>query len=87
MQKEIEFKEGEKRAYKRAFNVVGPIAEQQSEDVVDGPVGVQRVGVPVVADEPMLASQNQHGPVDQFQRQQFIVTWRKQSQQIQMGNV
>lgn len=67
--------------------MVGPITELQSEDVIDGPVGVQRVGVPVVADESMLASQNQHGSVDQFQSEQFIVTWRKKSQQIKMVNV
>lgn len=55
--------------------MVGPVAELQSEDVVDGPVGVQRVGVPVVADEPVLASENQHGSVDQLQGEQLIVTW------------
>lgn len=53
--------------------MVGPITEVQSEDVIDGPVGIQRVGVPVVADESMLASQNQHGSVDQFHSEQFVV--------------
>lgn len=63
-----------KERIKPTFNVVGPITKLQSEDVIDGPVGVQRVGVPVVADESMLASQNQHGSVDQFQSEQFVVT-------------
>lgn len=78
------FKEAKKSAYKPTFNVVSPIAELQSEDVIDGPVGVQRVGVPVVADESMLASQNQHGSVDQFQSEQFIVTWQRKSTQMMM---
>lgn len=70
-----------KEHIKPTFNVVGPITKLQSEDVIDGPVGVQRVGVPVVADESMLASQNQHGSVDQFQSEQFVVTWREKSKQ------
>lgn len=54
--------------------MVGAITELQSKDVIDGSVGVQRVSVPVVADESMLPSQNQHGSVDQFQTQQIILT-------------
>lgn len=54
--------------------MVGAIIELQSEDVIDGSVGIQRVGVPVAADESMLPSQDQHGSVDQFHSEQFILT-------------
>lgn len=46
------------------FNIVRPVVELQGEDVVDGSAGVQRVGVLVVADESIVPSQDQHGPVD-----------------------
>lgn len=65
--------------------MVGPITEVQSEDVIVGPVGIQRVGVPVVADESMLASENQHGSVDEFQSEQFILTCKPKTKQ--RGNV
>lgn len=55
------------------FNVVGPITELQGENVIDGSAGVQRVGVPVVADESVLSSQDQHGPVDQFQSELLVL--------------
>lgn len=64
----------DQNAYKLTFDVVGAITELQSKDVIDGSVGVQCVGVPMVADESMLPSQNQHGSVDQLQTQQIILT-------------
>lgn len=57
------------------FDVVGPAAELQSEDVVDGSAGVQRVGVLVVADESVLSSEDQHGSVDELQGELLVFTW------------
>lgn len=59
------------------FNVIGSAAVLQGEDVVDWSAGVQCVGVPVVADEAVVPSQDQHGPVDQFQSELLVLTWRK----------
>lgn len=59
------------------FNVIGPVTELQGKNVIDWSAGVQRVGVPVVADESILPSQDQHGSVDQFQGEQFILTWQR----------
>lgn len=55
-------------------NVVGPFAELKGENVIDRSAGIQRVGVPVVADEAVLPPQDQHGSVDQFQSEQLILT-------------
>lgn len=55
--------------------MVGPVAELQAEDVINGSAGVQRVGRPVVADEAVLPPQDQHGPVDEFQSEPFVLTW------------
>lgn len=55
--------------------MVGPVAELQAENVVDGSAGVQRVGFPVVADEAVLPPQDQHGPVEEFQSEPFVLTW------------
>lgn len=57
------------------FNVVGPVAELQAENVINGPAGIQCVGLPVVADEAVLPPQDQHGPVDEFQSEPFVLTW------------
>lgn len=57
------------------FNVVGTVAELQAEDVINGSAGVQRVGFPVVADEAVLPPQDQHGPVDEFQSEPFVLAW------------
>lgn len=54
--------------------MVGPITELQGENVVDGSAGIQRVGVLVVADKTVLSSQDQHGPVDQFQSELLVLT-------------
>lgn len=54
--------------------MVGPITEVQGENVIDWSAGVQCIGVPVVADESILPSQNQHGAVDQFQSELFVLT-------------
>lgn len=54
--------------------MVGPIAELQGENVIDRSAGIQRVGVFVVADETVLSSQYQHGPVDQFQGELLVLT-------------
>lgn len=56
------------------FNMVGPVTEQQGENVIDRSAGVECVGVPVMADEAVLSSQDQHGSVDQFQNELFILT-------------
>lgn len=58
-------------------DVVSPVAELQAEDVVDGPAAVQQVGVLVVTDEAVLSSQDQHRPVDQFQRQLLVLACQK----------
>lgn len=60
---------------RQTFNVVGPVAELQAEYVINGPAGVQRVGCPVVADEAVLPPQDQHGPVDEFQSEPFVLPW------------
>lgn len=54
--------------------MVGPITELQAENVIDWSAGIQCVWVLVVADESILSSQNQHGAVDQFQRELFVLT-------------
>lgn len=56
-------------------DVVGAVVEEQPEDVVDGAVGVQGVGVLVVAHEAVLPAQDQHGPVDELHQEQFVITW------------
>lgn len=55
------------------FNVVRPIAKMQCENVVDRSAAVQCVRVLVVADESVLSSQDQHGSVDQFQSELFVL--------------
>lgn len=56
------------------FNYVGAVVEDQGENVVDGSVGVQGVGVLVVAHKAVLAAQDQHGPVDELHQEQLVVT-------------
>lgn len=63
------------RAHNMTFNVVGAVAELQAKNVINWSAGVQRVGVPVVADESILPPQDQHGPVDQFQSEPLVLTW------------
>lgn len=62
---------------KLTLYVVGAVAEDQREDVVDRPIGVQSVGVLVVADEAVLSAQDQHGPVNELHQEQFVITCRK----------
>lgn len=63
----------EARVYVPTFNVVGAVAELQAENVVNGSAGVQSVGVLVVADEAVLPSEDQRGPVDQFQTELLVL--------------
>lgn len=56
------------------FDVVGAVAEMQSEDVVDGAVGVQRVGALVVAHEAILPPEDQDGPVDELQQELLVLS-------------
>lgn len=62
---------------KLTLYVVGAVVEDQREDVVDRPIGVQSVGVLVVADEAVLSAQDQHGPVNELHQEQFVITCRK----------
>lgn len=55
------------------FNMIRPITELQGEDVIDRSAAVQRIGAPVVADEAVLSSQDQHGTVNQFQSELFVL--------------
>lgn len=59
--------------YILTFNMVGAITELQGENVIDRSAGVQCVGVLVVADESVVSSQDQHGSVDQFQSELFVL--------------
>lgn len=54
--------------------MIRPITELQVENVIDGSAGIQCVGVLVVADKTILSSEDQHGPVDQFQSELFVLT-------------
>lgn len=64
------------------FNMVGPVTKLQGENVIDRSAGVQCVGVPVVADESVLSSQDQHGSVDQFQSELLVLTWKEDDSKI-----
>lgn len=55
------------------FDVVRPVTELQGENVVDRSAAVQEVGVLVAADESVLSSQDQHGPVDQLQGELLVL--------------
>lgn len=57
------------------FDVVGAVAELEGEDVIDRAVGVQSVGVFVVADVAVVSPQDQNRSVDELQDQLLILTY------------
>jgi len=66
------------------FDMVRPVTELQGEDVVDRSAAVQQVGVLVVADESVLSSQDQYGPVDELQGELLVLTWREKTRESEL---
>lgn len=51
------------------FYVVGAIIEDQRENVIDRSIGVEGVGVLVVAHKAVLPAEDQHWAVDEFHQE------------------
>lgn len=55
------------------FDLVSAVIEDDLEDIIDGTIGVQRIGVAMVAHKAMSPTENQDRPIDQLENKFFIL--------------
>lgn len=51
------------------FYIVGAIVEDQRENVIDGSICIQSVGILVVTHKAILPTEDQHRTVDEFHQE------------------
>lgn len=55
------------------FDLVGTIIENDMKDIIDRTIGIQQVGVAMVAHKTVSPPKNQNGPVDQLENKLLVL--------------